>query len=306
MLLEIGIGDCYGRVFEFQSAEFIKERNDGCRYHLRQNEPGQMLGTYTDDTQMSIAIAEFLLTSKSGSASDIGSYFYEAYSRDPHTGYSKRLTKAFDNVGVKMLTQINQNAGMYFASECFTANIVNSNGTVMRSVPLGVLPTPGEVVRIAQMQSLVTHCSAEACMCSQLIAVISHYYYYRKHGGDFSNKKLYDWLKENGMSAILDMCIQAFLDNDNAPVPCDARITTGAVLHVLVNSKTTSQVLTRSVRLGGDTDSVASIASGIAALKDDVAVDYQKPLISDMENGAYGRDYLISLDEAIETKFPRK
>jgi ADP-ribosylglycohydrolase len=57
LLLELAIGDAYGAGFEFADAQTVREKNDLSRYvkHPRHRiQPG----SYTDDTQMSLAIAE--------------------------------------------------------------------------------------------------------------------------------------------------------------------------------------------------------------------------------------------------------
>jgi len=61
MLVELAIGDAYGAGFEYvRDRRFINSNNDLTGYiknpkHLRKS------GNYTDDTQMSIAIAELIV-----------------------------------------------------------------------------------------------------------------------------------------------------------------------------------------------------------------------------------------------------
>lgn len=60
MLVELAIGDAYGAGFEYAPAAILKH-NDLSRYiqHPKHNiRPGQ----YTDDTQMSLAIAEAIVS----------------------------------------------------------------------------------------------------------------------------------------------------------------------------------------------------------------------------------------------------
>jgi len=310
MMYDIGIGDAYGRSFEFNTPEFTKKFNTGDRYIMRNLEEDESLfGTYTDDTQMSIAIAECILDNahyvkRTCSLEDIAESFVNTYFRDPHQGYSKRMRESFNSC-VKD-NRILSGYGKTFLNACHTDEIVSSNGTVMRSVPIGILKSEGDVVRFAQIQSAVTHCSPDASMCSQLIALISHYYYYRKHGGDLSVNGLVEYLDAYGMSDILNMCIEALIHNKESIIPCDAKITTGAILKVLCSSKTTTEILKKSIAFGGDVDSVAAVASGLGALKDDIHVDFSKNIITGLENGKYGLDYLVTLDRNIEEQFPRE
>lgn len=300
MIYDLAIGDAYGRAFEFNTPEFVSKFNSGQHYFMRSvDESEELFGTYTDDTQMSIALAEHIIKKKTFNFESIAESFVSTYARDPHAGYSKRITAAFQASMGK------SQPGIRFFNACQTAEIVNSNGSVMRSVPLGVMPTEGHVVRAAQIQSLITHCSLDASMCSQLIALTSHYFYYRKHGGDLSYDNYLDYLDAFSFLDIHDLCMKAHTVNLGQIIPCDARITTGAVIQVLFASKTTTEILKKSVAFCGDVDSVASIASGIGALKDDIKVDFSKNIITGLEYGAYGNDYLCRLDRDIEELFPR-
>lgn len=300
MMLDLALGDAYGRPFEFNTPEFIKKFNTGKQYLIRSvEETDTLFGTYTDDTQMSIAIAELLFKLDSGiDLEKIAEKFVYTYQRDPHMGYSKRMYAAFNAATGKI------NPGKVFFNSCMTENIVNSNGSVMRSVPLGVLSNEGAVVRAAQMQSLVTHCSCDASMGSQLIALTSHYFYYRKHGGDLSYKNFEEYMDAFEFFDYMELCLTAFLNRPDQ-IPCDARTTVGAVLFTLFKAKTTTEILTRSVAYGGDVDSVASITSGLGALKDNIKIDYDKNIILGLENGKYGKDYLCKLDRNILEAFPR-
>jgi ADP-ribosylglycohydrolase len=63
MLLELAIGDAYGAGFEYAS-EMMKY-NDLSRYVQHPRHLGTRPGMYTDDTQMSLAIAEMALAAGS-------------------------------------------------------------------------------------------------------------------------------------------------------------------------------------------------------------------------------------------------
>ena len=61
MLLELAIGDAYGAGFEYVDTEMILPQNNLSAYvkHPRHHiQPG----SYTDDTQMSLAIAEAIVS----------------------------------------------------------------------------------------------------------------------------------------------------------------------------------------------------------------------------------------------------
>lgn len=306
MILDIAIGDAYGRPFEFNTIEYVTKNNNGNDYFLRADEDVSLTGTYTDDAQMSLALFEHLLDdSADGSFSyeKLGKRFVNTYMRDIHGGYSKRITAAM----IDASTQTPSKIGTKFFINCQTDVLIDSNGSIMRSVPLGILQNEALVIRSAQMQSLITHCSPAASMGSQIIAITSHYFYYRKHKGDMSYNTYLKYLNTHNMLQYYLICEDAFEEHykEYKTIPCDANITVGAVINMLFTHKDVLSMLKASINLTGDVDSIASISLGLASLKDDVVKNYSKNLIYNLENEKYGKDYLIKLDTILSNKYPR-
>ena len=89
MLLELAIGDAYGAGFEYTS-KHVPERNNLSAYlrHPRHNtQPGQ----YTDDTQMSLAIAEAIVSEDTWTPLYLVRRFVEVFHRDLREGYASRF-----------------------------------------------------------------------------------------------------------------------------------------------------------------------------------------------------------------------
>src|SRR3954447_22310185 len=87
MLLELAIGDAYGAGFEYVSEGAIRKHNTAAYYvqHPRHNiRPG----CYTDDTQMSLAVAEAIVSGERWAALNLARRFVEAFHRDPREGYA--------------------------------------------------------------------------------------------------------------------------------------------------------------------------------------------------------------------------
>jgi ADP-ribosyl-[dinitrogen reductase] hydrolase len=61
MLIELAVGDAYGAGFEYVSKTILKH-NDLSGYIQHPRHKGIRPGYYTDDTQMSLAIAEAIVT----------------------------------------------------------------------------------------------------------------------------------------------------------------------------------------------------------------------------------------------------
>src|SRR5690348_9192118 len=86
MLVEIGVGDAYGAGFEYASPAVVRQRNDLSGY-FRRRRPVDV-GTYTDDTQMSIAVAELIASDAPWTRETIADKFVEVFKRDPRRGYA--------------------------------------------------------------------------------------------------------------------------------------------------------------------------------------------------------------------------
>jgi ADP-ribosyl-[dinitrogen reductase] hydrolase len=315
MILELGIGDAYGRPFEFNTPEFIKENNDLTGYKHRVGEEQNGIGIYTDDGQMSLAIAEQMLSELPGTQVRFATHFVTAYKRDPRGGYSKRIKNALEeskpNLPFELILKAKQ-AG------------ANSNGSVMRAVPLGLLADPKEIMYRSIVQTSVTHGHIEAVNSATAISLTAHFFYHLfQRLGD--TKPLHEkfivyqqWMRSQ-MGVTFDDIYDSYdLLADmplNQPLQCDAKTTAslsiklawGMKKDVIVHDMRTSaaKILKKAIDIGGDVDSSASIALGLYSLRPDAKMDLAQALYDNLENGAYGRDYMIALDAALVKKFPR-
>jgi ADP-ribosylglycohydrolase len=164
MLLELAIGDAYGAGFEYASKRAL-EHNDLSTYfqHPRYSTcPGQ----YTDDTQMSLAIAEAIVADDSWTPLQLARRFVEVFHCDPRQGYASRF-----------YTFLQQTQ----TGEEFLANIQpksDRSGAAMRASPIGVFPTVEAVLERASIQAQVTHDTPAGISAAQASALMTHYFLY--------------------------------------------------------------------------------------------------------------------------------
>src|SRR5579883_1209184 len=127
MLLELAIGDAYGAGFEYAD-EMIVTHNNLARYvqHPRHRiRPG----AYTDDTQMSLAIAEAIISGEPWTPERLAQRFVNVFKRDPREGYASGFSHFLQRVedGQQFLREIRPTS--------------SKSGAAMRAAPLGILPT---------------------------------------------------------------------------------------------------------------------------------------------------------------------
>ncbi|MBF9003327.1 ADP-ribosylglycohydrolase family protein [Vibrio nitrifigilis] len=273
MLIEIAVADAYGAGFEFSSNEKISKFNDLTRYC--EHDLYRMKGKYTDDTQMSIAIVELILFQSVWSKEKIASKFVDCFKRDPRHGYSKGF--------YQLLNKANSGEELIF----MLRNDSNRNGAAMRSVPLGFIKNKEELISKATMQAMVTHNTEEAIRASCAVALAAHFGLHQR--GKLSELESF-------------LTVESFSGWDynwSGEVTVKAFDTVSAAFHCLLNCNNLNELLKKCIALGGDTDSVASIAVGLATCFDEYDKNLPLNLFEDLDETSYGIEYLKVLDKKL-------
>ena len=144
MLIELAIGDAYGAGFEYVSAKIVREKNDlsGYRQH-----PRHLIvpGAYTDDTQMTISIAEVIISGDAWTKLNLTKSFVRCFKRDPREGYASGFYRFLEEVkdGSDFLNKIKPDS--------------EKSGAAMRASPVGLFPDLKEVVERTTVQASITH-----------------------------------------------------------------------------------------------------------------------------------------------------
>ena len=279
MLLQAAIGDAYGAGFEFCEMDYIHQHNQLEEYlpHIHFTEIHK---NYTDDTQMAIAIAELMLENEDWSPELVADKFVEVFHRDKRRGYSGRVYNALGTSknGKEFIANINNQSG--------------GNGSAMRAYSIGLFPDLAQVLHFAEVQAKTSHDTVEGISCAKRIALASHYFYY-------------DYVEKYPLSTFLNEIL-----NENevyetlSPVDMHGYPTTKTVINLVPNYQSLAVCLKESIDLGGDTDTVASLSMALLSLKKDTIFDLPDFLFEQLENGAFGSDYLMDLDTKLKEKYP--
>lgn len=274
MLLELAVGDAYGAGFEYGDAAMVRKHNTLARYVPHPRHAGQP-GRYTDDTQMTLAVAEALVAGAPWTPEVLAGKFVEVFKRDPRVGYAGRFYQFLLHVadGAQFLAEIKPHS--------------DKSGAAMRAGPLGVLPDLAQVIEYARIQAAITHDTPDGINAAVAAALMPHYFLYRlgpKHDlgrfleGHVPGAWATPW---QGMADIKGwMCVRA-------------------AITAIVASSSLSELLQRCVAFTGDVDTVATIALAAGSCSTEITQDLPAHLIADLENGPYGRGYLVALDEQL-------
>ena len=277
MLLELAIGDAFGSRFEMAPKRTVQLYNNGEDY-------GGKTGTYTDDTQLSIALAEIIIDDIDFTISNIAQKFVEVFQRDPRKGYSRRMYQA--------LSQAKD--GREFASLIEPTS--ERSGAAMRAAPLGVFSTVDEVLEKSKIQAQVTHNSIMGVLSSHVAALMAHYFLYDLGKKADVGKFVCNYV---GMDQFFDS------DWDQETVPNYGISCVLAAITAIKRSSSFKKLLVNCVAFTGDVDTVAAIAMGAASSCKEMKDDIPFELYYKLENGTYGRDYLRELDKKLLAKVAR-
>lgn len=269
MLLEIGIGDAYGVGFEFAPIEKVKDYNNLTQYCGYGT--GIASGCYSDDTQMSLAIAELLIAQAPWTQENLADKFVECFKRDMRLGYARRFYEFLYLVqsGKEFLEKIKPES--------------TRNGAAMRAAPLGYVSDVATLLEMSDLQASITHNTEIGRKSSQAIALAAHYTIYNLG----AKKNITEFVSQHSKFNWRDDWAQ--------PVACCGEETVNAVLTVLKSSKTLGEILISSVAFTGDVDTVAAVGLGIASYSDEYSTDLPAFLLQELEDGKYGKKYLTEI-----------
>ncbi len=275
-LLSLGaIGDAYGFCFEFAAPEFVAANND-LSYHQHPEFTNVVPGSYSDDTQMQLALAELIVSGDAWTPSSIAKQFVRTYKRDARPGYARRFRGLLDDVsdGDELLARINPDS--------------ERNGAAMRASIIGLYPDLLTVKRLAAMQAAVTHNTKGGIDSAVATALICNYLLYERGPKD-------------DLSYFLSQHLPAYDWNQRwqGVVPVHGISTVRAALVVLLSCHSLSEILRFCVAFTGDVDSVATIACSCAAVCDSIQKDVPDVLWNRLEQTEYGRDYLEEMDRRV-------
>ena len=298
LLMYIGMADAYG-----MATEYIKFPRDNdvraqslrllgyVKHPTHQDHPG----LYTDDTEMSAANAHVLIESDAPytKLQFANAYYAEFVRGGKRKGYSRNFQALLEEVssGPELLERLRPDS--------------DKNGAAMRSMPLGVIPDVAQLLDVATLQATITHNTPVGRFSARAVALMSHYALYEE--GPLSEIGLY-------CERHLPAEDREFLKIFSRPWP-GSQVVAGpngpigltsvwSVAHLVSHERSLKNMLLKAIRWGGDVDSTAAIAWGIASAR------YQEEALPDfftrdLERGdpRTGAGYLVELGTHLMNKY---
>lgn len=261
ILLYIGMADAYAA-----GAEYLKFPRDNKlkedilkfeKYHQHPMHVDLKPGQYTDDTEMSIANAKVLLLDSTHQCREdfANAYVDEFILGGKRKGYAKGFQVFLESVnsGNEFLLSIRPHS--------------TKNGACMRAAVLGVLPSVEDIFNWSASQAAITHDTPEGIFAAQAVALMAHFGMYTDW--DFALIQEVTWRLLEQYPQFEHVFHQKWpggpvVGNDTHSV---AITTVHAVCDLLANCNTLMDILAQCIMWGGDTDSVAAVAWGIASCR---------------------------------------
>lgn len=294
ILIGTAIGDAFGAGVEFQDRTWIRANVDfssfvNARHRIQVPQNEKALFTqnynawdYTDDTEMTIGVFKALIDSAPFSEDLLIQKWEEEYQKgvqEKGFGRNGHGSMSWYYSGEKTIEEIRS----------FQKDRPNpGNAPAMRAVPIGLIPAH-LINDYAAINAKATHPNINAILASQCIARAAEFLLIKqgnpKHIISYCiqkvllNSEYSSYLKEVDQLPAYDNLSEKDLETLCGPqpiqapyflagikgLPSDSKYTTGCVLYLLKYASTPFDVLQKSVYLGGDVDSVASITTGILA-----------------------------------------
>lgn len=281
MLLELAIGDAYGAGFEY-ATEMIEPCNNLAAYIQNPRHKAIKPGMYTDDTQMSLAIAEATLHDREWTAMKLACRFVQGFHRDPRAGYARgfyQFLKATTS-GEQFLRVIRPTS--------------DKSGAAMRAGCIGYCTDLQEVLDKAKMQAQLTHDTPDGIASAQAAALMTHYF-------------IYNLGPKAELGVFICRHVQGDWNSDwRGTVKSKGWMSVRAAVTAVKRNDSLAMLLWDCVDFTGYVDAVATIAMAAVSCSKECDLDMPHVLIDELKNGRFGQGCLVKLDHELKEKFGKK
>lgn len=291
-LLGLAVGDALGSHFEGQAPDWIWRRYS--RPETLITDPPEAPWRYSDDTQMTIGVAEALLKDEEILEQSLCEAFVENY--DPSRGYGR---------GARVILQAMEEGQDYrhWANELFPGGSFG-NGAAMRVAPVGLLfhNDPDRLWEQARLASLPTHVHPLGIEGAQLLALAIAIGLREQ---SFDRGTLLAELRQRATTVDFQERLKIaervqgrddLFRLGNGIAAQDSVITSIACFMIWPDSY--EHVVANAILLGGDTDTVAAMAGAISGAHLGAGA-IPKHFLDALENGHKGKSYIERLAEQL-------
>lgn len=248
----VACGDALGVTLEFMSRDEaagtygnLKDIIGGGYWNLK---PGEV----TDDTMMTIAVAEGILDNPDAPVENIGKRFIEWYDEKP------RFIGRIIRIALNEYKRNNDWSKTSYYAHQATGGMSAGNGSLMRCLPVALYYGDiNKMLEVSAAQSLLTHYDKKATDACRFYNLLAYNY--------LNEKPKEETLLEHIEKYPEYKCVFRMSKNELKP--------TGYVFDTLIcalwcfiNSSSFEEAVCLAVNLGGDADTIGAITGGLAGV----------------------------------------
>jgi ADP-ribosylglycohydrolase len=259
VLLGTAIGDALGVFAESKLSNYQPLLDWDGKSFLGSEHHGLKPGQYSDDTMMSLCVAQSLIDNHGFNPDDLSKRYVELFTSKTIRGYGRTTELAINNLL----------AGKHWSQSGVPGSY--GNGTAMRAAPFGVWYRNDlrSLIEIVKIDSAITHVSEEAEAGAIAIALAAAYA--TNHDTDNLLERIHEKLPDSKVKSCI-YSLNALVDAQNIPVMKALSIigtkanviqTVPSVLYTYLRYDNYQQGCETIIRAGGDCDTNSAILAAI-------------------------------------------
>lgn len=262
-LLGTAVGDALGVPFETKLSNFELLVDWDGKSFLGSAHHKLLPGQYSDDTQMSLMVAESLIENKGFNPEDLAARYVDWMVSGRARGYGKTTLLAVQNL-------LN---GKHWSESGVPGSY--GNGTAMRAAPFGIYFRDDlkELIKVCKVDSAITHASEEAEAGSIAIALAAAYAV--NNDTDKLLHRIWEVLPASKVKNSI-FSLSSLVESPYILPPQALRVigtkgnvkeTVPAALYCFLRFDNYEDAVIASIRAGGDTDTTAAIVGALWGAK---------------------------------------
>lgn len=291
-LLGCAIADSLGMPFETKSSNDPLIVNWDGKTFLSSPHHNLKAGQFTDDSQLSILVAESLIDRSGFDPEDLAARYVDWIESGVARGYGRTTLLAVNNLKSGKLWNESGVPGSY------------GNGTAMRAAPFGVYFRNDlyALQSIVKMDSAITHKSDEAEAGALAIALAAYYIVNEQTDDMVENicRALPSSVVKTKLSQVpklLASKTEPLVALKNIGTRADVRQTVPAVFYLYGKFPKFEDAIEHAIRAGGDTDTTAAIVGALIGTRDGI-----RGIPQAWVDGVEDKDKLILLDSKLTSR----
>lgn len=301
VLLGTAVADALGVPFEKKLCNYEGLVEWDGKTYLGSEHHKLLPGQYSDDTQMSLMVAESLIDNHGFNPDDLAARYMDWLVSGRARGYGKTTLLAVQNL---------QN-GKHWSESGIAGS--TGNGTAMRAAPFGVYFRNDlySLVNICKIDSAITHACEEAEAGSIAIALAAAYAV--NNNLDNLLEKIWEKLPTSKVKSTIyslgSLIESEYITPQQAlrvlGTKADVRETVPAALYCFMKFNTYHEAVVAAIKAGGDTDTTAAIVGALFGAKSGM-----KGIDNNIVKGVEDYNRLMELDSQLYNRssssfFPR-